>query len=100
MIKLELVGAIVKASDQLKSLKRSFAGGPHTFMKLLAKGLQEELREVAPGIQTKLGNKSTTDTTISMKVTGIAPAGDDTSERVRQLMDRLKNPVELLKLIK
>lgn len=89
----------MKVSNQLANMERGFAISPHTFMKLLSRGLQKRLQLVAPDIKTKLAGKTTKDNVITLNIRGVAPANSETADKVRMLMDELKNPHELLRLI-
>lgn len=90
----------MKVSEQLGTMQRGFAVSPHTFMKQLSEGLQQHLQKRVPGLQVGISGKNVTGQIITLKVTGTAQNSENVGDQVRQIMNELRTPNELLNLLK
>lgn len=94
-----------KVSNQFKYVKTRFTLSHHTFLNQLAAGLKRKLEETIPGLQLQFGGKKINGSNIDATVKGsvVLPnpeAVDETSNKVRREMDGLKNPADLVSLLK
>lgn len=94
----------MKVSDQTKQVENAFAVSNHTFVNQLAAGLQQKIAEKFPDMIVKSGGKSQDGRNIKLVVSGMKVTKDaDELERVntevRQMIDDLKNPSDLLSLL-
>lgn len=95
----------MKASRQFKHVNVGFGISNHTFINKIAAGIQQKLQQEVPGLALRMGGKSENGTKIKIMLTGsIATADADQHEevvtKVRQTIDDLKNPSDLLSLVK
>jgi hypothetical protein len=94
----------VKVSSQTKAIGGQFEISNHTLLNQLTTGLQERVSEIVPELNiVPLGKKSSKGN-ISLTLMGQVVLEDetkveDTGEKVRQLLDSLKNPSNLLSLL-
>jgi len=94
----------VRVSDQAKMVGNHFEISNHTFLNQLTTGLQERVDVAVPGLKVIPIGKKASVGNISLSLTGQITLGDETKvaeadEKVRQLMDSLKNPSNLLSLL-
>ena len=94
-----------KVCNQFKYVKTRFTLSHHAFLNQLAAGLKHKLEKAIPGLQLQFGNKQITGSNIDTTVKGTvvlpnAEAMDETIIKVRREMDGLKNPADLVSLLK
>lgn len=96
----------MKVSDQLKQVKNGFEVSNHVFVNKLMVGLQKEVSQTIPDLKLQPINKQGGKGLFSVTLTGqiaLDPVSDDpkrTQDKIRQLMDSLKNKSNLLSLLK
>lgn len=93
----------MKVSDQSKHINNQFVISNHAFINQIASGLQKRLAEEVPGLALGLGGKSESGNVINLTLSGVVVAEDgpeEAEQKIRMIMDKLKNPSELLSLIK
>lgn len=94
----------MKASKQCKHINTGFEVSNHAFINQLAAGIQKKIQEKVPGFLIKIGGKSESGSTIKMVLSGSMVTTDadkhqEISNKVRQTIDDLKNPSDLLSTI-
>ena len=95
----------MKVSEQLVSINNNFDVSNHTFVNQLMSGLQQEITETVPNLTIVPIGKEASRGKISVKLVGQitledAESMDSVDDKIRQLMDSLKNPADLLSLLK
>ena len=95
----------MKVSEQLVSINNGFDISNHTFVNQLMDGLQQEITEIVPNLTVIPMGKEASKGKISVMLKGqiIIEDADSMSsvdDKIRQLMDSLKNPANLLSLLK
>lgn len=98
------MASTARVSDQVKSIGNNFEISNHTFVNQLIAGLQERVDQTAPGLKVIPTNKKMNQGEISLTLMGQVTLDDasqveDTETKVRQMMDSLKNPSNLLSLL-
>jgi hypothetical protein len=98
------VASTEKVSDQVKLLKSGFEISNHTFVNQITDGLQECVETAVPGLKVSPMGKRASGHDISLTIMGQITLEDeaaleDAENKVRQLMDSLKNPTNLLSLL-
>ena len=93
-----------KASNQTKLLADKFEISNHTFLNQLTSGLQERVAMAVPDLEILPMGKQDSRGDISLTIMGQITLEDeaeleDAENKVRQLMDSLKNPTNLLSLL-
>lgn len=93
-----------KLSDQQKIVRSHFELSQHTFFKVLAEAIQRKLGE-STTVPTQLIGKVTAGHKMSAAIIGHKTSTDlkeheETKERIRRLMDDLKNPSNLVGLLR
>ncbi len=99
------MASIVKASDQLKFVKNNHVVSHHLFATKLASGVKETIEQEVPDLKLRIGGKSVSGGKITLQITGSVKTEDaDDMKRiddlVRQTINSLKNPSNLLSAIK
>ncbi len=94
----------MKASDSIKPTQNGFDVSNHKFMNQLATGLQSRVEETVPDLTMVPTGKTASKGIVSFTLVGQvtlsdADAKDSVNDKVRQLMDTLKNPSNLLSLL-
>ena len=95
----------MKASDQVKQIKSKMSASNHRFFNMIVSGVQSHLEESVPGLKLKQSASNLTKTGGTTVLTGQMPVANEeekesTDTKVRQTMDGLKNPTDLLSTIK
>lgn len=90
-----------KASEQLKFVKQNHQVSYHRLVTMLAEGIKKAVEQEAPDLELRVGGKSVMGNKITLHITGnvVTEDADDlkrTDDAVRQTMDALKNPSNLL----
>lgn len=98
------MASTAKASEQTKVIENQFDVSNHTFLNQLSTGMQQRVGEVVPGLQISPIGKKASKGDISFSLVGQVTLEDETKVedaegKVRQLMDSLKNPSNLLTLL-
>lgn len=93
-----------KVSDQIATIKDGWDNSNHSFMTRLMAGLQNRINEVVGEMPTIPTGKQAVIGQIKVNIVGskvVADADglDDHKQKVRQLMDVLKNPASLVELL-
>ena len=93
-----------KVSNQTKLLADKFEISNHTFLNQLTSGLQERVAMAVPDLEILPMGKQDSRGDISLTIMGQITLEDeaeleDAENKVRQLMDSLKNPTNLLSLL-
>lgn len=93
-----------KVEDQFKYVKASFGITPHTFLSQIATGIQGRISAEVPNISTRLTGKAVAGSNIQLMITGItitasAEEHDATAQKIRVVMDELKNVNTLLGML-
>lgn len=95
----------MKVQDQIKSVENGFDVSNHTFLNQLTDGLQKRIGEIVPDLSIIPTGKKAGKGNISLTLMGQVTLEnmedkDHMDEKVRQLMNSLKNPAYLLALVK
>ena len=90
-----------KASKQVKQLKNSVNVSNHRFFNMIIEGVQGHLEETVPGLKLVQSASSLTKDGGTTVLTGRMTVKDSEEKesvenKVRQTMDGLKNPADLL----
>lgn len=93
-----------KVSDQTKMIGNRFDISNHTFLNQLTTGMQVRVGETVPGLKVTPVGKKASQGEVSLTLMGQVALDDatkveDAEDKVRQLMDSLKNPSNLLMLL-
>ena len=93
-----------KASSQVKQIGNNFEISNHTFVNQITSGLQERVAQTVPDLKVIPTGKKASKGNISLTLIGQitledAESVESADEKVRQLMDSLKNPSNLLSLL-
>jgi len=94
-----------KVSDQVKQIRSSNSVSNHRFFNMIAAGVQKHLEQQVPGLKLVQAAGSVTKNGGTTVLTGqiIVQDADEkksTEDKVRQVMDDLKNPADLLSSVK
>ncbi len=92
----------MKVSEQSKHIENQFVISNHAFINQIANGLQKRLMQEIPGLTLSLGGKSESGNVIKLVLSGATVVEgelEETENKVRMTMDKLKNPSELLATI-
>lgn len=94
----------MKASDQIKTIRTNFDVTNHRFINAIAMGVKEKLEQIVPETKFKIGGKSLDGTVIKLQISGTkitkdADELDKVKNDVRQTMDSLKNPANLMSIL-
>lgn len=94
----------VKASnvaDQLKIVRMNRNTTDHRFFNVIAMAVKAKLEEQIPGLELHFGGKTISGSQVSAQLTGqIIDEEGDIGDKIRQVMDGLKNPAMLMSLLK
>lgn len=95
----------MKVSEQLVPISNGFDVSNHTFVNQIMNGLQQEITETVPDLTIIPMDKKASKGKISVTLKGqiiLEDVADINSvdDKVRQLMNSLKNPSNLLSLLK
>ena len=95
----------MKVSEQLVPIDSGFDVSNHTFVNQIMNGLQQEITETVPDLIITPMGKEASKGKISVMLKGqitLANAEDmdNVNEKVHQLMNSLKNPSNLLSLLR
>lgn len=95
----------MKVSDQLPSVRNHFEVSNHVFVNQLLSGLQDKVGNTVPGLKILPSGKNMSQGQVSVVIGGeiVLENSEDretAEEKVKQLMDSLKNPANLLSLLK
>lgn len=99
------MASTAKASDQVKQIRANVAVSNHRFFNMIADGVIRSLEGKVPGIKLVRTAGSITKNGGTIVVTGQMPvASEEEKEKaetdVRQAIDALKNPADLLSTIR
>ena len=102
---LEPVANTENPYNQVKAVSNNFEISNHAFVNQLVAGLQKKIGIAVPGLTVGSSAKEATKGKISMIVTGQIIVDDseslsDVDERVRQVMNSIKNPADLISMIR
>lgn len=94
-----------KASKQVKHIRKNVAVSNHRFFNMIAEGVQKHLEDTIPGLKLVQSASSLTKDGGAKVLTGQITVKDEEEKesvdaKVRQTMDGLKNPSDLLSTIK
>lgn len=90
-----------KVPEQLRLINDGFEISHHTLLNRIISGLSSQVGQLSD-IQLKAVGKRETGETIEVNLTGIKISPNDMSQeedKVRQLMDTLRNPSKLIEII-
>jgi hypothetical protein len=94
-----------KASKQIKNIGKNMVVSNHRFFNMIAEGVQKHFEETIPGLKLVQSASSLTKVGGTTVLTGQITVKDEEEKesvdvKVRQTMDGLKNPSDLLSTIK
>lgn len=97
------MGNTVKASniaDQMKIVRLNRDTSDHRFFNLIAAAVKAKLEQQVPGLELHFGGKTINGTQVSAQLTGqMIDEDGSVDDKVRQVMDGLKNPSTLMSLL-
>jgi hypothetical protein len=93
-----------KVSDQVKQVRLNLSASNHRFFNMIVAGVQKKLEESVPGLELKQSARAVTKSGGTIVLMGQVPAPmaedkESAENKVRQTMDSLKNPSNLLSAI-
>jgi hypothetical protein len=94
-----------KFANQLRFAQNNHVVSHHAFLSKLANGVKEAIEQGVPELKLRVGGKSTSGNNIQIEIVGnVETENDDAMKRiddlVRQTIDSLKNPANLMSTIK
>lgn len=96
----------MEIQEQIKSIDNNFEVSNHTFINQLMSGLQARITETVPDLKLRPTGKKASKGQITLTMVGqvtidpIAGDIDSVDDKIRQLMDSLKNPTNLIEMIR
>lgn len=87
--------------NQVERIKNNFEVSNHTLLNSVISGLRGEIKQIHPDLVLQLANKKSVRGEVSLILKGQVTLDDseDVKDKVKQLINSLKNPSNLISLL-